>query len=79
MWCDVIKNWVLTVSMANKKKKKKEALKICIVTRCDLWNLGAHVTVVDSSDCLVRVYWIERQFLVFIVDEPVTRLGKANF
>lgn len=22
MWCDVIKNWVLTVSMGNKKKKK---------------------------------------------------------
>lgn len=57
MWCGVIKNWVLTVSMGNKKQKKKSLKGLqSNITQCDLWDLGAPVTVVDSSDCLVRVY-----------------------
>lgn len=56
MWCGMIKNWVLTVSMGNKKKKKSLKDLQSSITKCDLWDLGAHVTVADSSDCLVRVY-----------------------
>lgn len=56
MWCVVIKNWVLAVSMGNEKKKK--ILKVCTVTVpsviCGTWE--HNVTVVNSSDCLVRVY-----------------------
>lgn len=56
MCCDVVKNWVLTVSMGNKKEKKSFKDLHSNSIKFDLWDLGAHVTVVDSSDCLMRVY-----------------------
>lgn len=57
MWCDVIKNWVLNVSVDDETENKKLKKNLhSISTELDLLDLWACVAVSVSSNCLVRAY-----------------------